>query len=342
MAQRKTRKSHGVPAEAIPARMVIREVPGSRVRTLNWPHGMFATEKRLYVSDYKHDRLVVYSLLEQKPKVEAIVSSLPGRFPDPSRLPQDVFKKKISPKKLYFPAHLWVASGRFLVTDLGNNRLLVYDDEMPSDKKRPLVLDRFRAPSGNNTFMFPNHIFVRRDRVYVSDTMNHRILIFPLRRLENGCKCQEVVGPLAGLRPAGFKYPRGIWADDEHLSIADSENNRLVIFPEPVPSAKTEPRVFSHCDAGTRPRKVKFPIGFTVVGGKGILLDHFNDRAMIFNSALPKDGERPAWVLKRYEWGGRIYTFHWPRDMVANRRFLFVTDMRNGRIVAFKREDVGL
>ena len=196
--------------------------------------------------------------------------------------------------------------------------------------------------SGKSRFNFVNHIFVSQSRLYLSDTFNHRILIFSLSRLKNQCKCGESAGPLPGLKPASFKYPRGVWADDEHLCVADSENNRLVIFPEPVPSIGTRPKIFTHCDAGTTPRGVKGPVGFTVISDKGVLLDHHNDRVLIFPSLMPRNGDRPAMVLKNFEWKGRCCSFQGPRDVAVNNRYFFVSDLGNDRIVALKREDLDL
>ena len=160
--------------DVVPASFVIEKLPGARPATLKQPHGMFATDELLYFTDYRHNRLVIYPLSNSEGDSPMIVASLPRKFLDPSNLPLDIYRKRINPKRLYFPAHVWATSDRVLLTDLGNNRLLIYPGRMPSEKQRPQILDRFQAPSGNNCFnryfpdgiqCFHKHTILRQSRL---------------------------------------------------------------------------------------------------------------------------------------------------------------------------------
>jgi len=113
-------------------------------------------------------------------------------------------------------------------------------------------VDKFGSRgSGDGEFKSPEGIAVNSKHIFVADTENYRIQIFDLSGnfvdkfgslciarfdqildvdiLQSGCVDPDGGGPLE-LGDGQFRLPRGIAADDTHIVVADTNNQRIQIF----------------------------------------------------------------------------------------------------------------
>ncbi len=111
--------------------------------------------------------------------------------------------------------------GRVYVADSGNDRILILDGDLTP-----------RRVLGGAAFGFnePKYLaFDEQGRLYVADEDNHRIQIFDAqyRRL-------WVIGSgRAGTGPGELRKPEGVTARDGKVWIADTYNNRIVLYRLP-------------------------------------------------------------------------------------------------------------
>jgi uncharacterized protein (TIGR03437 family) len=172
---------------------------------------------------------------------------------------------RASAGSLYGPADVKTdAAGNLYVADTGNNRVLLF---APGNKTARLVwgqidflsngVNQVKASGMNG----PRKIVVDYSQTpfpaYVSDTLNHRILAWKDSvHFRNGDPADFVVGQpdfsssappvdAQGVRrpsPARLSSPSGLAVDSNgNLYVADTDNNRVLRFPNPVQQAQAGP-----------------------------------------------------------------------------------------------------
>jgi hypothetical protein len=137
----------------------------------------------------------------------------------------------------------------FLVADAGNHRLLGWHEQPDQDRPADLVLgqpdmhlaDDFPyRPQTATTMRFPYGVVNQGTGVAVADTANNRILLW--RDLPAGP--DQAADGVLGQRTFAANgenrweavtedtlcWPYGLATDDRHLAVADSGNNRVVIW----------------------------------------------------------------------------------------------------------------
>ncbi|UCD55255.1 MAG: hypothetical protein JSV93_00215, partial [Candidatus Omnitrophota bacterium] len=95
---------------------------------------------------------------------------------------------------------------------------------------------------GANTFYQPVYIFSDGKRLFISDYVNNRVLIYNSIPTSNNASADVVVGqpdftsfvenqgntPTPG--PNTIYHPQGIFSDGKRLFIVDTDNNRVLIY----------------------------------------------------------------------------------------------------------------
>lgn len=165
---------------------------------------------------------------------------------------------------------------RLYVVDNGNHRVLVWDalptehgaaadrviGQATFDANRPnrgapdLDKDGDRDASADGLF-FPTRAVVDGGRLYVSDTFNHRVLVFE----PGATSASRVVGQPDEQRndvnrgggwfvkrADGFALPMGLAVADGDLYVADRENNRVLVFADVATSDDVADLVFGQPD----------------------------------------------------------------------------------------------
>jgi outer membrane protein assembly factor BamB len=80
---------------------------------------------------------------------------------------------------------------------------------------------------GEGAVALPGGIAAQGDRVYVSDTINHRVLVY---KTDPDTATFEVAFGQLGFGRSDFRYPSGIAVSASRIYIADRENGRVDIW----------------------------------------------------------------------------------------------------------------
>lgn len=133
---------------------------------------------------------------------------------------------------------LWV--GDFL-----NNRVLFFDTrQLVNYPRAEHVIGQkgFRvaeAAAGRHNLSGPSGVALSADgkRLFVADTLNHRVLVFEIEWLSSGLPAVGVIGQpdFSGCEPGtsaqSLSGPAGLAVDaNDQLYVADSDNNRVLLF----------------------------------------------------------------------------------------------------------------
>ncbi|HTM50182.1 MAG TPA: hypothetical protein VL285_15930 [Bryobacteraceae bacterium] len=233
------------------------------------PQGLaFDPSGRLYVSDSPpFNRVLVYqpNLSPQTfdngraaLRIMGLVLPRPGTIAPPP----------VNEVQFLNPSGLFMLGNRPGVVDTGNSRLLLFDpfEQWPSDQSSPHAIsttgpigqfgytagkpNRDLAEPRNNTFFFPSFAVATSTDLFVSDTGNNRVMVFPVNGLLQAGGAQNAVatrvlgqddfvfrGPnLLEGREVNFSPGSGadggliidFSSDVPHLYIADTYNNRVL------------------------------------------------------------------------------------------------------------------
>ncbi|MFV0459373.1 MAG: NHL repeat-containing protein [Actinomycetales bacterium] len=166
------------------------------------------------------------------------------------------------------------------------------------------------------TMYGPRGVWTDGQRVVVSDSGNHRVLIWHSMPTRDGTPADVVLGQVdehtegpaaAGQGPGvGMHLPTGVLVHDGRLVVADAWHHRLLIWDE-IPHATGTPadqvvgqpgRLEVEPNAGTEPGPATFywPFGLAMIDGRCYLADTGNRRVLIWRNGLPEPG-RPADVV---------------------------------------------
>lgn len=250
---------HGVPdADGAPADLVLGQpspwTEGPRAagrgpeNGFHLPTGVVYHEGRLLLADAWHHRVLVWEEWPRRhdqPPDWALgqrdLSSV-----DPNR------GGAVSPAGLYWPYGLAVVEGRLWVADTGNRRVLGWDGVPAGDRPADVVLgqpdgtsadeNRGSTPSANS-FRWPHGITGAGGSFYVADAGNHRVLGWP-RPPRRDEPADRVLGQRdfstaleSQYQPqsaATLRFPYAVAGDDRCFAVADTANNRVLLWPGPL------------------------------------------------------------------------------------------------------------
>ncbi len=150
--------------------------------------------------------------------------------------------------------------------------------------------------------------------------------------------------------PLSFNHPANIATDGKHLLLADTWNNRVLIW-NTLPEGNVLPDLvlgqtdFDSNEPGVGPDKLNWPVGVTTDGTRVIVADTNNNRILIWSefpteNAEPADlvlgapdlytvGERPDPIPLDWE---KTYLF-WPWAVWTDGTRLVATSTRDGRVL---------
>lgn len=142
---------------------------------------------------------------------------------------------------------------------------------------------------------------VSGDALFVADTANSRVLGYNAIPSTNGQAADFVLGQpdftttAPGTSATKFALPVGVFVGEGRLVVADSGNNRILIWNN-VPTSATAPDVvvgqvdFVSSTAATTGSNLSFPTAAIVANGRLIVVDQHNNRALIWNSVPASNG----------------------------------------------------
>ena len=244
---------------------------------LNRPSGVQgAGTATLYVADRDNHRVMIYNAPTNGAAGVALgqadaMSGLPNRGGAPGA------------NTLRAPERVAVSGTRLAVVDSGNHRVLRYSGlalpllDVPANGVVGQPSLNTASPSGGR-FNRPGHVLVVNGRLLLSDTANHRVLIYDNVPLEGDPDPDVVLGQAdafstqsnAGGAPTAstLSLPTGLATDGTALAVADTGNHRVLIWSS-VPTTFAQPAdiVLGQADLTS---------GF-INGGRGIGRNTFNE-----------------------------------------------------------------
>jgi sugar lactone lactonase YvrE len=199
-------------------------------------------------------------------------------------------------------------------------------------------------------------------RLFVSDTMNNRIMVFNVAAITNGENAVNVLGQTnytnngAASTQAGLSSPVGLLyhATSNRLYVADSANNRVIIYDvAAITNGENAANVlgqtnFTNSAAATTQGGLSGPTAVTINGTAGAgsrvyVADTINNRVIVYNTGNGiTNGENAVNVL-----GQTLYTTNTaattqaglsgPRGLAydTSRNRLHVADATNNRLITY-------
>ena len=187
---------------------------------------------------------------------------------------------------------------RIIVSDYTADSILVFN--IDGEFQFKFDLSGVDVPRPNN-FNGPTNMVVDNDRLYVSDTLNDRIVILDLKdkcrggseKILSGVCFVDVFGR-GGNDPGEFDLPRGLAFDstDDLLYVADSDNDRIQVFEMDSNNCpRTDEIINGVCfieefgSEGTGNGKFNTPLGIALDSDnkKLFVADSGNDRIQVFD-----------------------------------------------------------
>lgn len=210
------------------------------------------------------------------------------------------------------PAGVFITNTQFFVADTGNNRVLIWDS-LPVDGVTAAnyvvgQLDFTSPASGcsSSTLSGPGSVFVADDKLVVADNVNQRVLIWNAIPATNGAAADIVIGQqnfdsclpndstgtgVSGTPDATtLNNPGGIWTDGVRLLVADTNNNRVLLWNTfPTISGQAADVVLGQIDmvsatAELSQSGLNGPKSVSSNGNQVVVADSGNARVLVWNT----------------------------------------------------------
>jgi hypothetical protein len=308
---------HGIPSDdEQPADVVLGQPDGSTEGRaaggrgpeggMNLPTGVLIHDGRLVVADAWHHRILVWdsvpTVSDRAP--DLILGQSDASAVEPNR------GLDCSASTLYWPFGIAVVGGTFWVADTGNRRVLGWRNGIPGPgQPADVVLGQADAASrdenrggapGPASFRWPHGIAGHQDLLLIADAGDHRMLGWspqpdgdrPADMLLGQPDFQSVqewpYGPHTGDR---FRFPYAIGFDTDRLAIADTANNRILLWDGLPVDGRAADHVLAQpsfaANGENRWTSVQrdtlcWPYGLSLCGERLAVADSGNNRVMIW------------------------------------------------------------
>ena len=210
---------------------------GTSAQRMNQPVGVATDGSRLLVADWGNNRVLIYNQIPETNGAAADVVVGQQGF--------DTSNFGSAPNELRRPNSAYTDGVRLIIADTLNNRVLIYN-EIPTQNgaSADVVLGSDTTqimPPDAVTMVNPMSATTDGQRLIVSDLGNNRVLIYNSIPTQNGTTADVVLGQpdmtsnAAGNTETSFNFPRYAVSDGARLLIADSGNNRILIY-NPIPT----------------------------------------------------------------------------------------------------------
>jgi hypothetical protein len=329
---------------------------GPTASTINTPRGLFLYEDKLFVVDTYNSRLLIYNnrnslqtfspanVVVGQPDMTSYSANNGGISAATNNGMEDV---SISPE------------GKLCIADDANNRVLIYNTIPTSNGVgADVVVGQPDMTSGtaNNggigadTISRTKGISCSGSKLIISDISNNRVLIYNSIPVSDHAGADYVVGQPdmtsstannGGLGANTLNAPMGVYYDGTRLFIADSGNNRVLIYNS-IPTSNGEsadfvigqPNMTSSTanNGGISASSLKTPTRISSFGTKLIVADTNNSRVLIYNSIPTANGAVADTVIGQSRmttntvnyFGANVLTY--PRAAVTDGETMFIAE----------------
>jgi hypothetical protein len=346
-------------------------VPEVSATSVSDPYLMSYFSGKLAVADYSNNRIMMWNL-------SSLTTHAPADFifGQANSTSASTNAAPIDGKTLQTPVTPWSDGTRLAVGDYEHHRILLWNTiPKTSNASADVVLgqadfthglanrsaDPTPSPSAT-TINHPAALFGSGNRLLVSDSGNHRLLIWSSQPTSNGQAANLVLGQAnfvsneanrGGAATAStLNNPYGIWTNGTKLVVADLGNNRVLIWDTfPTVAGQAADRVLGQPDMSTSTPNtggideytMSNPAAVWVVGTKLIVSDNGNNRVLIWNT-FPTYNDQPAdlvlgqpfFTTLSANFGGISgATLKAPRDVWSDGVNLVIADEGNHRLLVW-------
>ena len=279
-------------------------------RGMNLPTGVAVIDGRLVVADAWNHRLLAWDDLPQNSYSE------PTYLLGQSDFDQVAANRGADPtlSSFYWPFGFGVVAGTFWVTDTGNRRVLGWHGgSLPDPARAADILlgqdeesdrsDNKGGAVGGTTFRWPHAVTGDEQTLYVADAGDHRVLGWSPPPTDGSRDATLVLGQAdLGVidefknRPQGaqrMRFPYAVTSDDARLFVADTSNNRILMWhgwPRsgmgvPADTVLAQPNMDANGE--NRWKTVEddslcWPYGLSLAGDVLAIADSGNNRVMLW------------------------------------------------------------
>ncbi len=267
---------------------------------LNTPIGVTTDGTRLVIADSANNRVLIFNKIPTANNASAdVVLGQPDFNTTKAGTANNSFRQ---------PNGVFLFGGKLFIADTLNHRVLIYNTVPTSNNAAAdVVLGQPDFTSRKildvpNASSLQSPVAVTTDgtRLIVTDLGNNRILIYKSIPTSSGAAADYVVGQpdfattAVGAQAGDLNYPRYAYSDGSRLYIADSGNNRIMVFNE-IPSwnnATAEVVLgqpgFGNANEGTASERTALPVSLAPSASGGILVSDANNRRVLeFKTGLP-------------------------------------------------------
>jgi hypothetical protein len=330
---------------------------GVNAASLNFPGAALVVGGKLLVAEYGNNRILIYNSIPVSPNAPADVVIGQPDFTTTS--------PGISSTKLNQPFALASDGTRLAVADRGNHRVLIYNS-IPTVSgaaaNRVLGQPSFTIGTANNgglsasSLNLPMGLAFTGGGLAIADNGNHRVKVhFSVPGVDNA-PADAVIGQPGfgvgtanngGVTAASLNSPAGVSSDGTGLQIADSNNNRVLLF-NTVPAVNGASAdvvigqaAFNSTGGGTTQSTLATPFGLLRLNAGLLVADRNNNRVLLFDPLPTANGALAASVVGQANFissgnGTGPASFSAPGQPAAWGSKLVVPDFNNHRVLVFE------
>ena len=270
---------------------------GTTSTTLNQPYDMSVSNGKTLIADNANMRALLYNSVPTATGASAaIVFGAPNATTSGSGSTTQSEFGNIS--------SVFLSTSKVIIPESGANRVLIWNSIPGSHQAlADLVLGQslFTGSSSGTTAITlhsPWSAWTDETRLVVIDTGNNRVLIWTSFPTSNAQAANIVLGQAnfttgtaaSPATSASLSSPKGVCSDGTRLFIADTANNRVLVWNTfPTTNGQAADVVLGQPDfvsssSGTTANLMNEPLGCSFDGNKLIVTDSSNNRYLVFNA----------------------------------------------------------
>ena len=267
---------------------------------LDAPTALLIHKGRLVVADWENNRVLIWNQVPQSGTADA---DLVLGQPD-----MESAGTSCSATGMNKPTGLAMYGEKLLVSDVRNDRVLVWnswpqtngqpaDDVIGQDDLDSCPVNRGETAVTGRGFNIPAFIWSDGNRLAIPDLSNNRVLIWnswpgtaaDMRNADLVLGQQTLNSDLSQVGSTGMSGPEAVLFDGKRMFVADSDNNRVLIWNAfPVSSGQAADVVLGQPDFETNDipdissATFDYPGQMSVINGKLFVPDWDGNRILIF------------------------------------------------------------